>query len=51
MAKRLMDARAKGKEAFPKTDIKSLVEMSLVVVANNFDKYPELEGVTDSSVL
>ena len=51
MAKRLMDARAKGKEAFPKTDIKSLVEMSLAVVAANFDKYPELDGVTDTNVL
>ena len=50
MAKRLMDARAKGKEAFPKTDIKSLVEMALSVVAANFDKYPELDGVTDTNV-
>jgi hypothetical protein len=45
-----MKARKKGETAFPSTDIESLVEMSLKVVAQNFSLYPELEGVTDENI-
>ena len=51
IAVQLMKARRKGEDAFPSTDIESLVEMSLKVVAENFEMYPELEGVTDETVL
>ena len=47
IAVQLMKARRKGEQAFPSKDIESLVEMSLKVVAQNFDKYPALEGVED----
>ena len=40
-----MKARRKGEDAFPSSDIESLVEMALKVVAKNFQKYPELDGV------
>jgi hypothetical protein len=46
-----MKARRKGETAFPSSDIESLVEMSIKVVAQNFSLYPELEGVTDNNVL
>ena len=46
-----MKARRKGENAFPSTDIETLTEMSLKVVAENFKKYPELEGVHDEDVL
>ena len=36
IAVQLMKARRKGEDAFPSTDIESLVEMSLKVVAENF---------------
>ncbi len=42
-----MKARKKGEQAFPSTDIESLVEMSLKVVANNIQMYPSLEGVEE----
>jgi len=42
-----MKARKKGEHAFPSTDIESLVEMSLKVVANNIQLYPSLEAVED----
>jgi hypothetical protein len=32
-----MKARRKGEDAFPSTDIESLVELSLKVVAENFE--------------
>ena len=51
IAVQLMKARRKGEDAFPSTDIESLVEMALKVVAKNFAMYPELEGVTDENVL
>ena len=41
-----MKARRKNETAFPSNDIESLVEMSLKVVAENFDLYPELDGIT-----
>lgn len=37
IAVQLMKARRKGEDAFPSTDIESLVEMSLKVVAENFE--------------
>ena len=46
-----MKARRKGEEAFPSEDIESLVEMALKVVANNFEMYPQLDGVEDPNVL
>lgn len=46
-----MKARKKGEHAFPSTDIESLVEMSLKVVANNIHMYPNLQGVEDQNVL
>jgi len=46
-----MKARRKGEQAFPSTDIESLVEISLKVVADNFHLYPQLEGVEDDNVL
>jgi hypothetical protein len=42
-----MKARRKNESAFPSSDIESLVEMSLKVVAANFHLYPQLEGVAD----
>lgn len=50
IAHQLMRARKKGENAFPSADIETLVEMSLRVVAKHFNKYPELEGVTDDNV-
>ena len=47
----IMKARRKGEKAFPSTDIETLVEMSLKVVAENFDMYPQLgAGVDDPNV-
>jgi|TARA_B110000285_G_scaffold107340_1_gene122019 hypothetical protein len=46
IAVQLMKARRKNETAFPSNDIESLVEMSLKVVAKNFDLYPELDGIT-----
>ena len=43
-----MKARKKHETAFPSTDIETLVEMALKVVAANFDLYPSLDGVTDA---
>ena len=50
IAIQLMKARKAGKTAFPSTDIESLVEMALKVVAKNFQLYPELKGVTDDNI-
>ena len=47
----IMKARRKGEKAFPTTDIPTLVEMSLKVVAQNFERYPELKGIDDPNVL
>jgi len=46
-----MKARRKGEKAFPSDDIETLVEMSLRVVAKNFEMYPELKGINDENVL
>ena len=50
IALKLMQARQSKKEAFPSTDIPSLVEMALLVVADNIEEYPSLDGVTDENV-
>lgn len=46
-----MKARKKGENAFPSTDIESLTEMALKVVAKNISQFPSLDGVSDQSVL
>ncbi len=46
-----MKARRKGETAFPSSDIETLVEMSLKVVAQNYYLYPELKGIKDENVL
>ena len=43
-------ARKKNEEAFPSTDIETLVQIAIKVVAANFEMYPELEGVNDSLI-
>jgi hypothetical protein len=45
-----MKARRKNEEAFPSTDIETLVEMAIKVVAANFSLYPSLDGITDNHV-
>lgn len=51
IAHELMKARKAGEKAFPSEDIESLVEMSLKVVAANFQRYPELTGIKDEEIL
>lgn len=46
IALQITKARKKNEEAFPSKDIESLVEMAIRVVAANFERYPELTGVT-----
>lgn len=46
-----MEARRNNVEAFPSSEIESLTEISLKVVAENFSMYPELQGITDEKVL
>lgn len=46
-----MKAQRKGVKAFPSSDIESLVDLSLKVVAENFKMYPELNGIEDKDVL
>lgn len=50
IAVQLMKARRKNESAFPSSDIESLVEMSLKVVAQNFHLYPQLDGVADLDI-
>ena len=47
IATQITKARKKNEEAFPSKDIETLVEMAIKVVAANFERYPELEGVKD----
>ena len=47
IALQITKARKKNEEAFPSKDIETLVEMAIKVVAANFERYPELEGVKD----
>jgi hypothetical protein len=42
-----MKAKRKHEEAFPSTDIETLIEMAIKVVAANLELYPELNGVTE----
>ncbi len=50
IAIQITKARQRNEEAFPSKDIETLVEMAIKVVAANFEKYPELEGVTDTHI-
>jgi hypothetical protein len=50
IALQITKARKKHEEAFPSKDIETLVEMAIKVVAANFERYPELDGVTDAMV-
>ena len=45
IAKKIMEARKNSKEAFPSSEIETLVEIAYKVVAENFSQYPELEGI------
>lgn len=45
IAKKIMEARKNSKEAFPSSEIETLVEIAYKVVADNFSQYPELEGI------
>lgn len=38
------------KKAFPSEDIETLIEMSLKVVAENFQMYPELGNIKDQDI-
>ena len=51
IAKTIMKAKKKGDVPFPSNEIESLTEIAQRVVAQNFQRYPELEGVTDPHVL
>ena len=51
IAVQITKARKKNETAFPSSDIETLVEMAYKVVAANFQRYPELEGVTDPVIL
>ena len=51
IAHELMKARKAGDKAFPSEDIESLAEMALKVVAENFQRYPELKGIKDDDIL
>ncbi len=50
IAVQITKARKRNEEAFPSKDIETLVEMAIKVVAANFKRYPELEGVNDVQV-
>ena len=50
IAVQITKARKKNENAFPSNDIETLVEMAIKVVAANFKRYPELEGVNDTHV-
>lgn len=47
IAVQITKARKKNEDAFPSKDIETLVEMAIKVVAANFKRYPELDGVND----
>ena len=51
IAKSIMKARKNNGSAFPSNEIESLTEIAYKVVAQNFNRYPELEGVEDKKVL
>lgn len=50
IAVQITKARKRNEEAFPSTDIETLVQMAIKVVAANFEMYPELDGVHDAFV-
>lgn len=50
IAVQITKARKRNEDAFPSKDIETLVEMAIKVVAANFKRYPELEGVNDVQI-
>ena len=50
IAKVIIKAKKNKDRAFPSNEIESLIEIAYKVVAKNFDKYPELGGVTDPAI-
>ena len=50
IAVQITKARKRNEHAFPSTDIETLVQMAIKVVAANFEMYPELDGVSDNFV-
>ena len=50
IAVQITKARKKNENAFPSNDIETLVEMAIKVVAANYKRYPELDGVNDTHV-
>ena len=51
IAKVIIKAKKTKDRAFPSNEIESLTEIAYKVVAKNFDKYPNLPGVQDKTVL
>ncbi len=50
IAKTIMKAKKDKSEAFASNEIESLQEIALLVVADNFDQYPDLEGIKDEKI-
>jgi hypothetical protein len=50
IAKQIQKARRKNEDAFPNKDIETLVEMAIRVCAQNYELYPDMEGVTESNI-
>ena len=50
IAKTIARAKKTKTEAFPSDEIQSLTELAYKVVAENFEEYPELKGVSDDNI-
>ena len=50
IARTILKAKENKTEAFPSFEIESLTEIAYKVVAKNFHRYPDLEGVTDKNI-
>lgn len=51
IAKVIIKAKKNKDRAFPSNEIESLTEIAYKVVAKNFDRFPELKGVEDNTIL
>ena len=51
IAEKILKARRRQEDAFPSSDIETLVEMSLRVCAKNFSLYPQLNGIENANLL
>ena len=51
LAKSIIDAKRKQENPFPTSEIETLTEIAIKVVAENFTLYPHLKGVTDENIL